>query len=181
MTATSELKGWLLDLYPNPNGGVTLWLIGEDGRRHQLHQKFPVTFHIAGRNEQLRTVWRHLKAQSIPVSLHRTERRDLFSGMTTVLAVEVGHPADQPNLFAALSRQFPDLTYYDADVQLSLRHAAVHGTYPLSHCEIAIGDANWIQSISVLDSPWDLDLPKPPIRCVILEPDVDPSHSEPKN
>lgn len=180
MTATSELKGWLLDLYPNTNGGVTFWLIGEDGKRHQLHQKFPVTFFVAGKNEQLRAVWRHLKTQPVPVSLRRVERRDLFSGMTTVLAVEVENPADQPNLFAALSRHFPNLTYYDADVQLSLRHAAVYKTYPLSPCKVMIDDANWIQSISVTASPWNLDLPLPPIRCVTLEPDVDPSHAEPK-
>jgi DNA polymerase II len=180
MAPASEITGWLLDLYPNPKGGLTLWLIGEDGKRHQLHQKFPVTFYVAGKNEQLRTVWRYLKAQPIPVSLNRTERRDLFSGMTTVLGVEVSSPGDQPNLFATLSRQFPDLTYYDADLQLSLRHASVHGTFPLAKCKVVIDDANWIQSISVLDSPWDLDLPLPPMRVITLEPDVDPSHAEPK-
>ena len=180
MTTTSELQGWLLDLYPSPKGGVTLWLIGEDGKCHQLHQKFPVTFYVAGRNEQLRVVWKYLQTQPIPVSLSRTERRDLFSGMTTVLAVEVEHPADQPGLFNALSRQFPDLTYYDADLQFSLRHAAVHGTFPLAKCKVTIDEADWVHSIEVLDSPWDLDLPLPPIRVITLEPDIDPSHAEPK-
>jgi len=180
MAQTSELTGWLLDLYPNPKGDVTLWLIGEDGRRHQLHQKFPVTFYIAGKNEQLRAVWKYLQTQLIPVSLSRTERRDLFSGMTTVLAVNVEQPADQPILFNTLSRQFPDLTYYDADLQFSLRHASVHGTFPLAKCKVAIDDANWIRSIEVLDSPWDLYLPPPPICVITLEPDVDPSHAEPK-
>jgi len=180
MTATSELQGWLLDLYPNSKGSVTLWLIGEDGDRRQLHQKFPVTFYVAGKNEQLRAVWKYLQTQPIPVSLSRTERRDLFSGMMTALAVEVEHPADQPHLFNALSRQFPDLTYYDADLQFSLRHAAVHGTFPLAKCKVTIDEADWVHSIEVLDSPWDLDLPLPPIRVITLEPDIDPSHAEPK-
>lgn len=180
MNQSRELRGWLLDLYSNPQGGITVWLIGEDGQRHQLYQKFPVTFYVAGGNEQLRNVWRYLKSQSIPVSLSRTERRDLFSGMTTVLVVEVVNPADQPNLFAALSHQFPALTYYDADLQLSLRHSALYGTYPLAQCCVTIDESDWIQSISVLASPWDLDLPEPPIRIVALEPDVDPAHAEPK-
>ena len=180
MARRSELQGWLLDLYPSPKGGVTLWLIGEDGRHHQLHQEFPVTFYATGRNEGLRDAWRCLKAQPVPVSLSRTERRDLFSGLTTVLAVEVANPADQPNLFNTLSRQFPDLTYYDTDLQFSLRHAAVHGTFPLAKCKVTVDDADWIQSIEVLDSPWDLDLPLPPMRIITLEPDVDPSHAEPK-
>lgn len=180
MSTTSEITGWLLDLYPNPKGGVTLWLIGEDGKRHPLYQKFPVTFYVTGKNEQLRAVWKYLQTQQIPVSLSRAERRDLFSGMTTVLAVEVEQPADQPGLFNALSRQFPDLTYYDADLQFSLRHAAVYGTFPLAKSKIMIDEANWVQSIDVLDSPWDLDLPLPPMRILTLEPDVDPSHAEPK-
>jgi len=180
MSATSELTGWLLDLYPNSKGDVTLWLIGKDGKRYQLFQKFPVTFYVAGKDEQLRAVWKYLQTQPIPVSLSRTERRDLFSGMTTVLAVEVEHPADQPNLFNILSRQFPDLTYYDADLQFSLRHTAVHGTFPLARCKVTIDDADWVHSIEVLDSPWDLDLPLPPLSVITLEPDVDPSHAEPK-
>lgn len=180
MTPPADLKGWLLDLYPNPNGGLILWLIGEDGKRYQLYQEFPITFYLAGRNEQLRAVWRYLKFQPMRVSLSRTERRDLFGGMTTVLAVQVLNPADQPGLFDTLSRQFPDLTFYDADLHLSLRHAAVHGTFPLARCSLTVDPASWIQSISVLDSPWDLELPVPLIRILTLEPDVDPSHAEPR-
>src|SRR5512137_2589410 len=122
MTQTNEVQGWLLDLYPNLNGGITFWLMAEDGRRYQLYQDFPVTFYVAGKNEQLRQVWQFLKSQPVPVSLDRTERRDLFSGMLTVMVIEVKNPADQPGLFAMLSRQFPDLTYYDSDLPLSLRH-----------------------------------------------------------
>lgn len=179
MTQTSELTGWLLDLYLNPTGGVTLWLIGEAGKPHCLFQKFPVTFYVAGKPEQLCRVWRYLCTQPSPVSLSRAERRDLFSGVLTVLAVEVEHPADQPGLFAALSRQFPYLTYYDADLHLSLRHAAEYGTFPLAKCKVTIDDANWIQSMQVLDSPWDPDLPLPPTRTLTLEPDVHPSHAKP--
>ena len=180
MAGTSEVKGWLLDLYPNPNSGITLWLLGEDGRRHQLFQNFPVTFYAAGRNEQLRQAWGWLKSQPIPVSLQRTERRDLFGGMRTVMAIEVTHPADQPQLFNLLARQFPDLTWYDADLALSLRHAAVHGTFALANCKISVDETGWIRSITVLDSPWTLDLPAPAMRVIALEPDVDPAHAQPR-
>ena len=39
-----ERSGWLLDVYADQRDGVTLWLLGDDGRRHRLHQHFPVTF-----------------------------------------------------------------------------------------------------------------------------------------
>jgi len=179
MTRISEVKGWLLDLYPNQNGGITLWLLGEDGKRYQLYQKFPITFYAEGRNEELRAAWAWLKSQPIPVTLSRTERRDLFHGMTTVMAIET-EPADQPNLFSALSRQFPDLTYYDADLQLSLRHAATYDTFALAKCKIVVDEADWIQSITVLDSPWDLEHETPPLRVIAIEPDVDPAHAQPR-
>jgi DNA polymerase II len=180
MTRTNEARGWLLDLYPNRNGGITLWLMGEDGRRYQLVQDFPVAFYVTGKNEQLRRAWQYLKSQPVPVSLSRTERRDLFSGMLAVMAIEVKNPIDQPGLFATLSRQFPDLTYYDSDLPLSLRHAAVHGTFPMARCAVTMDDACRLQSITVLDSPWDPDLIAPPLRVITLEPDVDPSHAEPR-
>lgn len=179
MNRTSEVKGWLLDMYPNQNGGIAFWLLGEDGKRYRLLQKFPITFYAAGKNEQLRAAWKWLKSQSIPVSLSRTERRDLFHGQTTVMAVETS-PADQPNLFSALSRQFPDLTYYDADLHLSLRHAAIYNTFALAQCKVTVDGADWIQSITVLTSPWDLEHEISPLRVITIEPDVNPDHAQPK-
>lgn len=180
MARINKLKGWLLDLYPCLNGGITLWLIGEDGMRHQLHQKFSITFFAAGRNDQLRQAWQFLKSQSIPVSLSRVERRDLFHGMTTVMAIEVINPAEQPALFNTLARQFPELTYYNADLSLALHHTAVHGTFPLASCTVTVDERNQLQAITALDSPWTLDLPTPPMRVVTLEPDVNPNHAQPR-
>ena len=33
-----ELRGWLLDVYPDPGRGVVVWLVGEDGGRYRLTQ-----------------------------------------------------------------------------------------------------------------------------------------------
>jgi len=73
-----ELTGWLLDLYPDPQAGAVLWLLGEDGQRHRLQQDFPLTFYAAGPPEQLRQLWRFLQSQPEPATLSRAERRDLF-------------------------------------------------------------------------------------------------------
>src|SRR5271157_3077252 len=99
-----ELTGWLLDLFDEPGGGVVLWLLGEDGRRHRLHQDFPVTFYAAGPAPRLRQLWQYLQRQPAQVSLSRDERRDLFQpGPVTVLAIRVERPADQPPLFQQLA------------------------------------------------------------------------------
>jgi len=127
---TVQHKGWLLDLYAHPEDGVVLWLLSEDGARLRLHQPFRVTFYAAGRPEHLRNLWRYLRDQPVAVFLSRQERRDLFQDdPLTVLAVQVENAAEQPDLFRQVAKYFPALTYYDADIPLALRHAAVYATF----------------------------------------------------
>ncbi|HUJ76949.1 MAG TPA: hypothetical protein VL359_18940, partial [bacterium] len=175
-----ELIGWLLDLFEDPGGGVVVWLLGENGRRYRLHRDFPVIFYAAGPAPRLRQLWQHLQGQPVPVQLSRQERRDLFQpDPVTVLAIQVEHPADQPPLFQQLARLFPDLTWYDADLPLSLRFAALYRTFALGRCRVIIDEGGTVLELSVLDSPWDLDPPPVPLRVLTLEPDADPFHTAP--
>jgi DNA polymerase-2 len=179
--------GWLLDLYAAPAGspdaqaGLTVWLLDESGPRRRLRQSFPVTFYAAGPARQLRQLWSFLRAQPIPLRLWRDERRELFSGkLLPVLSVQVARPADQPPLFHLAARRFPDLTYYDADIPLPLRHAALYGTFPLARCRVTASVEGEIGELQVLDSPWDLDPPEAPLRRLRLEPDCEPAHASPR-
>jgi DNA polymerase-2 len=54
----TEHTGWLFDLYPDPQDGVVLWLLCDDGQRRRFTQSFPVTFFAAGPPERLRGLWR---------------------------------------------------------------------------------------------------------------------------
>ena len=176
---TRKLRGWLLDLYPN-EAGLTLWMLDQDGVRHHLHQKFPIKFYITGPSSQLRSAWIWLSCQPEKPVLAREERRDLFSGVLPVLSVELARPSDLPRLFNRTSRAFPDLTYYDADIHMSLRYAAQHGAYPLADCEVEVDSLNRIRQVQILSSPWDLDILHPPLSVLTLEPDGDPFHAPPR-
>jgi DNA polymerase-2 len=173
-----KLTGWLFDIYPNEQDGITLWLIADDGERHCLQHKFPVTFYAAGPSARLRSLWQYLNRQDVPVRLSRTERRDLFAGQTVVLACEVTNPSALYGLFERVFQSFPDLTYYDADIHLALRYAAVFDVFPLARCEVEVLGSQ-VQSIQPLDTRWDLDPLPAPLRILSLEPDTDPSHRDP--
>lgn len=176
-----ECTGWLLDLYPDPKQGVILWIITQSGERLRLHQSFRVKFSVAGSAARLRQVWEWLRHQPIPVDLSRTEGYDLFLPTPiTLLSIDTDASV-QPRLFSKLARAFPDLDYYDADVQLSIRHAAAFSTFPLCRCNIAYNDTGEVTNLQVLDSPWDLDPLSPPLRILNLEPDVAPHHKEPNS
>ena len=178
----TETSGWLLDVYDDPVDDLVLWLVGADGRRLRLRQPFPITFYAAGETAQLRALWRWLENQPVAVKLLRGERRDLFQEEpVTVLSVEVQHTAAQPRLFRQVAKAFPELVYYDANLQLSLRYTAATGTFPLAQCQVCAEEDGTLRSIQALDTRWDLDPEPPPLRVMYLQPDGDPAHQLPKS
>lgn len=175
----TRLKGWLFDLYPANQGGLTIWVIGEDGIRHQFCQPFPLTFYAAGPSHRLRGLWQYLSAQEKPPILSRLERRDLFQTESmAVMGIEVEKQQDLQKIFSKTQSAFPDLDYYDTDIPPALRHAARYGTFPLAFCEFEI-NGKVIESISPVETPWELDSALPSLRILRLEPDTDPHHSPP--
>lgn len=178
----SDLRGWFLDVYADPQDGLAVWFLDEGGSRLRLRQSFPVTFYAAGPDGMLREAVRYLASQSVRTRVEMSRRRDLFAGEEIpVLSIRVEQPACQPELFYQLARRWPELTYYDADLPIALRHAAVYRTFPLAYCQVATGRENQVESIRVLSSPWELDPLPAPLRILALEPDVNPSHAPPRS
>lgn len=167
-----EVTGWLLDVYANEEEGVILWLLTHHGKRLRLCMNFPVTFYAAGDFDLLRQAWLFLKNENL--KLERASRRDLFLGERDVLAVTISGPSSLPGLFAKLSRQFPSLDYYDADIPLSLRFIAQTNTHLLGRCRVVL-DGERVHSIEPLDSPWAIDPPPIPLRILTLSPDTNPA------
>jgi len=174
-----KLRGWLLDVYDDEKEGVVLWLAGKDGRRHRFYQAFPATFYVGGPFPRLRELWRYLLSEPIPAVLSRTQRRDLFTGLVDVLAVQAPDPVSQNRLFWTVRGRFPDLDYYNADIPVALRYGAAHGLFPLAHCQVVAAEDGRVQAITPLDSRWDIDPSWPELRLLTIEPDVDPGHAEP--
>jgi hypothetical protein len=175
---TETISGWLFDIYPNETN-LTLWLIGEDEKRHRFVQDFAATVYAVGPSPLLRKLWRWLEAQAVPVHLSRTERKDVFQGMVAVLAAEVLQPVKLDGLFRSMVSAFPDLTFYDGDISLPLRYAAAFGVFPLARCRMEVRGEK-VVTITPVDTPWDLEPVTAPLRILSLEPDCDPAHGNPK-
>ncbi len=175
------LTGWLFDVYEDPLDGLAVWLLGDDGRRRRLRQAFPVTFYASGPEARLKAVEGFLAKRSPAAQVERTERCDVFAGRDVpVVAVKVPRPADVPGVFRPLERAFPDLSYGDVDLQLSIRYAAASGLFPLARCRMEVDAGGRVLAAEALDSPWDMDRPPMPLRICSLEPDVDPAHADPR-
>lgn len=173
--------GWLLDLYEDPLGGVVVWFLDENGERRQLRQRLPVVFYAAGPIRRLQALQAFINRQSATARTCMTSRMDVFARREVdVLSVMVGSPAELTPLFRKVVRQFTDLDFADADLQLSLRYAAVTGVSPLCKCRVEVDPGNMIQLIEPLEDPWALDASIPPLRIMSLAPDCDPAHREPR-
>lgn len=176
----NEYTGWMLDLYPHPERGIVLWLLCDDGQRRCLYQDFRATFYAAGPDHRLRDLWKFLDAQSVSIDLAKNYRRDIFEGEKKVLAATLDQPSALPALFHKATDTFPDLTFYDVDLKVALRHAAIYGTFPLARCHVVVDDEHVIHKLQVLDSKWELDPQPPPLRILTLETDVDPFYQDPR-
>jgi DNA polymerase II len=174
----NELTGWLFDLYPHPQKGLVLWIVGEDERLHCVHQDFGITFYAAGPFPRLRELWRFLCPK--PVRLERVSRTDLFDGPQEVMQIQVPSPTFYKGLFREVSNYFPDLTYYDVDIPLTVRYAAACDVFMMAYCRVTTGPDGKLVSIRALDKPEDIEVKLPRLRILSLLPDADPSHALPR-
>ncbi len=173
-------RGWLLDLYLNQTEGLTLWFIGEDDSRVCFRQVFPVTFYAAGPKEQLRSLWKRVNGNAGVLGLSRKQKQDVFvSDPVDVMQLDMASPASQVRLFRDIEAEFPDLTYYDADVTIGTRYMARYGVFPLALCELEVDESQIIQAIRPLNTRWDLIPDLPPLRIFELAPNCDPSRGRP--
>ena len=174
----AEFTGWLLDLFDDPQGGIILWFIAADATRIRLRQPFTVTFYASGAPALLKRLEAFLHSQPGALEYSYTTRRDLYRhDAIPVLAITM-QPCALSNLVHRVASQFPNLDLYDADVPLAIRYAVHHDTFPLARCRVTYSGEQ-LRSLSVLDSPWDLDPPPVPLRTLSLEADVDPRYQTP--
>jgi len=175
----AEAYGWLLDLFADRQSGIVLWFVCDAHKRLRLRQDFPVRFYARGPKAALKKLDSFLHAQPIALKSVYTKRRDLYEKETqTVLAVET-QPARVFSLVRRASQRFPDLDFYDADIPVSVRHAAQYGTFPLAFCQV-IYQGDRIQTIKVADSPWKPDPTPAPLRTLRMGVGCDLRQNKPK-
>jgi len=73
----SCLRGWILDLYPSPEGMV-LWLVDETGQAHRLAEPFPMALYVGGASRALAALEHTLAARYPRLRLARARRFDIF-------------------------------------------------------------------------------------------------------
>lgn len=170
-------QGWLLDVYLRPEGTLVAWLVDDDSHHYLLTWDFPLTFYLEGQAEHLRQVWRAI--QDTAITKARAVRQDVYSRSHTLLALTAPSPGQAQALYRRLSRTFPHLDAYDADLPLGVQIMARTGVPFLGRCRFQ-HEGERLRTIESLSSPWDLEPPLPPLRVLRLYPNCDPTLENPQ-
>lgn len=160
-----------------------MWLVGEDGEPHSFHHDFETVFYARGSDKELHDlgVFLRKKYAKEAVKLTRVEtKKDLFDGPQVVMGIGVSNSTLFKKLFQEVHENFSNLIFYDADIDLTIRYAAVHNVFMMARCEVTTEADGKVISIKVLDDPYELDPSLPNLRVLHLRTDTDPSHKDPK-
>lgn len=149
-----------------------MWLLCEDGRRIRAVDPFVPACYLAAPPSIREQVFRLLRRASCRISTREVERYELGAPRPTpMLEVSVHAPAQFSSLTQQLIRACPDAQFFHVDVSLPQRYFYDRQLFPLVHCEADLTAAGRIQSIQVLESPWDTDYGLPPLAIMELSPD----------
>jgi DNA polymerase-2 len=173
------VRGWILDIYTDARRGLVVWLAGEDGKRYELTQDFPAKFYVTGDISLLRGVWQYLTKSGIRHERERVRKKDSTGKEYDLLSVEVINPFFQPKLFKEIEKNFPKLTFFDCDIPIGIRYAAIYDAFPTCRCELDINSGK-ILNLKTLSSRWELFPQMPILRLMRIVPNVDPFHEKPE-
>ena len=160
--------------------GVVLWFVTPEAERVRLYQDFPVTFYVGGAENELKKAGVFLRSHFPAIQVFFTQRQGPLppgghSGPGSQNAA--GH--HRPPGTARLRSTSPRWTTTTRTSPSPSATRARFGTFPLAHCRVAHAGGN-LQSIEIMDSPWDFDPPAPPLRILQLDLDSDPRYSQPE-
>ncbi|MGZ8428475.1 MAG: DNA polymerase domain-containing protein [Candidatus Deferrimicrobiaceae bacterium] len=161
-----HLTGWVLDLLP-ARDGMEVWFRTAAGGTATLYAPFRPSFALAGRGVRESSV--RAAAHRWGCGLRGSEGIEFFSGKT-VPAWTLAVPA--PSLLRATVRKaesaFGPEALFNADIAPEQQFACATGLFPFSFAEVECPGDGRILSARVLDSPWDVDPPYPPLSRAFL-------------
>lgn len=169
-----------MDVYPS-SMGMTVWLIDTESRAHCLTDTLTASFFVHGITRDLHAVCAFIAAARLPVTMRRASRYDLFQRREIeLLEIVISDPARFILFAQTVKRQFPTLTYYNADISPAQMYFYEHNLFPLAHIEIETDANNRVLAIENHDSQWALDYELPPLKIMTLKLEgaaINPNHT----
>jgi DNA polymerase-2 len=161
-----ELTGWVFDVIPDAHG-MTVWFRTDVGETVALSAPFRPSFVLGGR--ALKETNLRAAAARWNCFLTRGEGTEFFSGKTIpAWTFTVASPALLGTTVRKAEKAFGPEALFNADIAPEQQFAYATGLYPLARAAIDCEGDGTIRSSRLLDSPWDVDPPRPSLSTALL-------------
>lgn len=162
------IAGWLFDAYPSPQG-ITLWFIDRNGEKHVALFPFTPSFFLHLNDGDIARAEVLARRSPAPLTLTRTERREIYSNdIWNVLQISV-HDATQ---FKAVSsyyaRFFPHFAFFNSDLLPAQLFFYETQLFPLAYGEYRIDDNGRLMEWTLLDGRERVEYELPPLAIMII-------------
>ncbi|MFZ0211087.1 MAG: DNA polymerase domain-containing protein [Candidatus Acidiferrales bacterium] len=158
-----RFEGWILDLYPCPQG-MALWLLTPNQTTHRLiDSSFHPAFYVCA-EESISQPLAHLLTSQFRLECHSVERVDIWQAKEIpVLEIAVHNPLCFRPAVGVVQRANHEARLYNSDLMLATLYCWEKNIFPLARVEIEATD-NQIAALGCHDDPWTLDYQLPPLR-----------------
>lgn len=159
-----RLEGWILDLYPCPQG-MALWLLTQNQSTHKLiDPSFRPAFYVYAAEPTSQQL-AHLLTSRFRVECNNVERVDIWQAKSLhVLEVTVCDPLCFRPAVYLVQRTEPEARLYNSDLMLATLYCWQKNLFPLARVEAVTDDEGKIRELACVDDPWALDYELPPLR-----------------
>ena len=165
----------MLDVYPSGFGRVTVWVIGENGERIKLTDKFQPCIYVSAKQDDLEPLISRLynnpKIASWQFAQKYVQATD--NEKSRVLEITLKDARETRSLMLEILRMGDYLRYelHNCDIQSDRYYLFSHDLFPLAFVEVKVDKSDL--TYMLLDSVESLDYTIPKLRIMRLEVEVD--------
>jgi DNA polymerase I len=166
-----RIKGWIFDVYPSDFGEVAVWIIGENGERIRLTDKFQPKIYVSGKQEDLERLVSRFFSSQVIASWNFTYKyaRPTDIEKSKVLEITLKDCRRTPSFTSTILKMGDYLRYevHNCDLHGDRAYLFSHDLFPLALVEVEIEKTGL--KYALLDSVESIDYAVPPFRIAKLD------------
>lgn len=168
-----NIRGWLFDLYPSPQG-IVLWLVDGEGRKYRCTAPFVPSFFLQVGEADAQRAAELVRSFPFSVTFERMEQKELYSNTTRSVVRVLVHDATQlKSVVRRLERHFPHFVFFNSDIAVPQLFLYTTGLFPLAHGEYALDGDGRLTEWRLDDARDAVEYSMPPLVTMTLKQKAD--------
>jgi len=176
--SSKRVRGWLLDVYPSGFGEVAVWVIGENGERVRLTDRFQPKIYVSGKQEDIEQLASgFFSGRAVAMWSFTCKYAQPTDGEKSRVLEVTLKDCRKTFAFTRFVLEKGDYLRYqvhNCDLHGDRAYLFSRDLFPLAHVEVEAEDEGL--RYKLLDSVRDLHYSVPPLRVTRLEVEIAKEH-----